>query len=205
MSGRGWVCEAYGPGPAEEQCFFEVAPSPCEDRGQCKARLAAERVRLYGRLKDMEAGGDAEAAAIAGEVLREVQGPGDLLGGPGEHVMEPGEVALVLRQAPALAALWDSMGIRFRRAVRGGKPVVESYDQGAGPSAVTAWFPLDEAGEWTGMQVVDPPLKAPPPLGLRAAANVRRGDRFVCPRCGAASSHPVDQAMGYCGACHDFT
>lgn len=30
-------------------------------------------------------------------------------------------------------------------------------------------------------------------------------ERFVCPRCGKASSHPIDQAEGYCGACHAWT
>lgn len=32
-----------------------------------------------------------------------------------------------------------------------------------------------------------------------------RRAQFVCPRCGAASSHPEDRRNGYCGACHDFT
>lgn len=26
-----------------------------------------------------------------------------------------------------------------------------------------------------------------------------------CPRCGAVSHHPTDQAQGYCGRCHDWT
>jgi hypothetical protein len=29
--------------------------------------------------------------------------------------------------------------------------------------------------------------------------------RFVCPDCGAASSHPDDIANGYCGRCHQPT
>ena len=29
--------------------------------------------------------------------------------------------------------------------------------------------------------------------------------RFVCPRCGAISTHPDDGAAGYCGQCHDWT
>src|SRR4051812_27278203 len=28
---------------------------------------------------------------------------------------------------------------------------------------------------------------------------------FACPRCGATSHHPLDEAEGYCGACHDWT
>ena len=37
------------------------------------------------------------------------------------------------------------------------------------------------------------------------AAGDPRGARFVCPRCGKASSHPQDKALGYCGACKAFT
>lgn len=33
--------------------------------------------------------------------------------------------------------------------------------------------------------------------------DVRLGLR--CPRCGRRSNHPMDQAEGYCGACHDWT
>jgi hypothetical protein len=29
--------------------------------------------------------------------------------------------------------------------------------------------------------------------------------RFVCPKCGKASSHPTDADEGYCGACREFT
>lgn len=29
--------------------------------------------------------------------------------------------------------------------------------------------------------------------------------RFVCPRCGKASSDPDDIREGYCGHCHDWT
>jgi hypothetical protein len=36
-----------------------------------------------------------------------------------------------------------------------------------------------------------------PSLGFQRA--------FVCPRCGATSTHPNDIAQGYCGACHDWT
>lgn len=28
---------------------------------------------------------------------------------------------------------------------------------------------------------------------------------FTCPRCGRTSHHPVDEAEGYCGACHEWT
>lgn len=28
---------------------------------------------------------------------------------------------------------------------------------------------------------------------------------FTCPRCGAVSHNPHDEAEGYCGACHDWT
>ena len=28
---------------------------------------------------------------------------------------------------------------------------------------------------------------------------------FTCPRCGATSHHPVDEAEGYCGRCNDWT
>jgi len=28
---------------------------------------------------------------------------------------------------------------------------------------------------------------------------------FTCPRCGAVSHNPTDQAEGYCGRCHDWT
>lgn len=30
-------------------------------------------------------------------------------------------------------------------------------------------------------------------------------ERFTCPACGTASSHPEDIANGYCGRCHAFT
>ena len=30
-------------------------------------------------------------------------------------------------------------------------------------------------------------------------------ERFICPRCGKASSNPTDKEQGYCGACHDWT
>lgn len=28
---------------------------------------------------------------------------------------------------------------------------------------------------------------------------------YVCPRCGTESQHPMEDALGYCAKCHDFT
>jgi hypothetical protein len=40
-----------------------------------------------------------------------------------------------------------------------------------------------------------------------AIAFLQQGEAasFTCSRCGKVSHHPVDQAEGYCGACHDWT
>ena len=45
---------------------------------------------------------------------------------------------------------------------------------------------------------------APGPL-FPLSAGGGNADRFVCPRCGAASSNPTDIQQGYCGRCHDWT
>jgi hypothetical protein len=41
--------------------------------------------------------------------------------------------------------------------------------------------------------------------GEPSPADRSAGERFTCPRCGRASSHPRDKAEGYCGARHDWT
>lgn len=169
MSGRGWVCEAYGP-DLPEGCFFDLV-EPCASAAVCSSRLVRERGRVFGRIQEMAAGGDQVAKDLAGAF----RGPEDLLGGPGA-AMDAGEVASVLRQPVALVKMWEQMGIAFRRAVRDGQPVVESYDDELdGGTVVTGWFPLDEQGEWTGVQIVDPPMRKPPPLGLEAEQNVVTG------------------------------
>jgi hypothetical protein len=81
-----WPCAAYDPGddaPATDRqiafthCFFELSMR-CTAKRQCEANMHSERRLLWRRLNELAAAGDDTAA----EVLSQISGPDDLLGGP---------------------------------------------------------------------------------------------------------------------------
>lgn len=83
--GAEWDCEAYGPhvpaaiGPL---CFLALV-EPCRSAGECSARLVPERERVFGRMRELAAGGP--YAAAYQEALVGVDSPDQLLGGPGDR------------------------------------------------------------------------------------------------------------------------
>lgn len=83
-------CEAYKrPGeelPPQVQgvCFFD-ALGKCRSRSECSARMAAERDRVFLRLKEMAEDGD----PMGEYLMREITHPEQLLGGPESGLQAP--------------------------------------------------------------------------------------------------------------------
>lgn len=86
MTTRPWDCTAYGPQPPaipEPLCFFAAPTKPvdpevafvvnagtgpaCTSLGECRARMSAERQRLYLRIQEQAAAGDALSQDLAAE------------------------------------------------------------------------------------------------------------------------------------------
>lgn len=88
MTGVGmtWWCEAYGPppedGPPEmvadwPRCFVEELNGGCLNPVRCAAAMTAERLRVYHRIQEMAARGDAVGVILA----EEFTSPDQMLGG----------------------------------------------------------------------------------------------------------------------------
>jgi hypothetical protein len=76
-----WDCEAYGPEPAEigAICFVsgELGKRVCTDAAECHRAMAAERQRVFRRINELAATGNADMAYLA----EEFTSPEQLLGG----------------------------------------------------------------------------------------------------------------------------
>lgn len=76
-------CEAYDrpdeelPPPMQGLCFFQ-AVKECWSRSECSTRLAAERDRVFLRLKEMAEDGD----PVGEYLMEEITHPEQMLGGP---------------------------------------------------------------------------------------------------------------------------
>lgn len=82
MTATEWECEAYGEGAASVGAWCFRSPRPyrraCADADECATFMGRERLRVWARLTDLAAAGDADAAAILAELPG---GPGSILGG----------------------------------------------------------------------------------------------------------------------------
>lgn len=65
MSGVKWTCTAYGPA-FPGLCFFSEV-RPCEAEAECAPRMAGERVRVFDRIRELDAAGDDLGHFLAGE------------------------------------------------------------------------------------------------------------------------------------------
>jgi hypothetical protein len=76
-----WDCEAYGPEAREvgALCFFSGAPGKrvCDGPPECAAAMAAERQRVFRRIREQAAQGDETMAYLEQEFTR----PEQILGG----------------------------------------------------------------------------------------------------------------------------
>lgn len=113
FDGPTWPCEAYGPDGAEvgALCFFspELGARSCATADECRARLAPERVRVVGRIRDLAAAGDETGRYLAARITR----PGQILGGgePVDHQFVPGPAASpTLGAAGTWCAAWLGAG-----------------------------------------------------------------------------------------------
>jgi len=94
-----WDCEAYGPDgrAVDALCFFaEPGERSCGTQGECRTRLASERVRVFDRIRELADAGDPAAAYLAGEFTS----PGQILGGDADAAETREEyIARVRRQS----------------------------------------------------------------------------------------------------------
>lgn len=84
--GAEWDCEAYGPHVVDAMgpmCFFALG-TPCRSAGECTTRLVPERERVFGRMRELAAGGGPYAAAYQ-EALDGFDSADQMLGGPGRR------------------------------------------------------------------------------------------------------------------------
>jgi hypothetical protein len=74
-------CEAYGPGQREAGalCFVsgDLGKRVCASQFECHVVMAAERQRVFRRIRELAAAGDPGMAYLAGEFSR----PEQILGG----------------------------------------------------------------------------------------------------------------------------
>lgn len=81
MADDDWACEAYGPEIADigAVCFRsgELGKRVCADLAECRAAMAAERRRVFRRINELAAAGNADMAHLA----EEFTSPEQLLGG----------------------------------------------------------------------------------------------------------------------------
>lgn len=85
VSAADWPCEAYGPEGLEHgaRCFFSptLGGRDCIDPEDCTARMGDERRRIFRRIQELAAAGDAVAELLA----QEFTDPAEILGGSTEH------------------------------------------------------------------------------------------------------------------------
>lgn len=90
-----WDCEAYGPEGTkiDALCFVagDLGERVCASAAECAEQMAAERVRIHGRIHELAATGDDVWVRLAGEFLS----PEQLLGGDdrAEAVITVGDAA----------------------------------------------------------------------------------------------------------------
>lgn len=85
--GASWDCEAYGPEGREHGalCFFSEGARVCATAAECSSRMAGERGRVFGVIRELAEAGDPVGEYLAGEFTS----PDQLLGGGDESPVPP--------------------------------------------------------------------------------------------------------------------